>query len=162
MTAAIPVIVERDNVNDETVVLTRWFVSSGERVEIDQLIAEIETSKATVEVHSPGAGFIRYTTKEGGEIAVGQVLCFSSITTLKISQLEGKGYKARTVPKLIAWTIRYLKGITQTHTALVTRAQKVSTRMFPQTARKLGLAAARRSCWQRNEISDQRCLLREC
>jgi pyruvate/2-oxoglutarate dehydrogenase complex dihydrolipoamide acyltransferase (E2) component len=76
MSEAVPVVINRDNVNDDSVILMRWFVPLGAYVESDQLIAEIETSKATVEIHSPSAGYIRYTAKEKEEILVGQALCF--------------------------------------------------------------------------------------
>jgi pyruvate/2-oxoglutarate dehydrogenase complex dihydrolipoamide acyltransferase (E2) component len=91
MSGAIPVVIERDNVNDDTVVLTRWFVPLGAQVESGQLIAEIETSKATVEIHSPAAGFIRYTAKESEEIPVGQDLCFIVQEPLSSESAEGVG-----------------------------------------------------------------------
>jgi pyruvate/2-oxoglutarate dehydrogenase complex dihydrolipoamide acyltransferase (E2) component len=91
MSRAIPVIVERQNVNDETVVLTRWFISLGAPVEAGQLIAEIETSKATVEIHSPAAGFVRFTAKEGDEIAVGQEFCFIVQEPLSSASAEAIG-----------------------------------------------------------------------
>jgi 2-oxoglutarate dehydrogenase E2 component (dihydrolipoamide succinyltransferase) len=75
MSRPVPVVIERENVNDETVVLTRWFVTPDAWVESGTLIAEIETSKATVEIHAPAPGYIRYTAKEGQEIPVGQELC---------------------------------------------------------------------------------------
>jgi pyruvate/2-oxoglutarate dehydrogenase complex dihydrolipoamide acyltransferase (E2) component len=91
MNGAIPVVIERDNVNDDTVVLTRWFVPLGAQVESGQLIAEIETSKATVEIHSPAAGFIRYTAKERDEIPVGQDLCFIVQESLSLGNAQGVG-----------------------------------------------------------------------
>jgi len=91
MSRAIPVVIERQNVNDETVVLTRWFISLGAPVEAGQLIAEIETSKATVEIHSPAAGFVRFTAKEGDEIAVGQEFCFIVQEPLSSASAEAMG-----------------------------------------------------------------------
>ena len=70
MTSAIPVILERENVNDEFVTLVRWLVKHGERVEADTLLAEVETSKANMEVHSPAAGFLVQEFPEGGEVPV--------------------------------------------------------------------------------------------
>lgn len=70
MTARLPIVLERDNVNDETVTLVRWFVSHGERVELDALIAEVETSKANIEIHAPGAGYLVQEVSEGAEIPV--------------------------------------------------------------------------------------------
>jgi len=77
MSATVPLLLERDNVNDESVVLVRWFVRHGERVEADTLLAEIETSKANVEVYSPSAGFLVWSFPEGATIpvsaAIGQI-----------------------------------------------------------------------------------------
>lgn len=70
MIAAIPLVLERDNVNDESVVLVKWFVGHGEKVDANVLIAEIETSKANVEVYSPEAGFLSCSFPEGAEIPV--------------------------------------------------------------------------------------------
>ena len=71
----VPVILERSNVNDETVLLTRWFVPSGASVLAGQPIAEIETSKATVEIESPATGYIQYSANEKDELPVGSELC---------------------------------------------------------------------------------------
>jgi pyruvate/2-oxoglutarate dehydrogenase complex dihydrolipoamide acyltransferase (E2) component len=70
MSPAIPLVLERDNVNDETVVLVRWFAGNGEKVEANVLIAEIETSKANVEVFSPQAGYLIWSFPEGADIPV--------------------------------------------------------------------------------------------
>jgi pyruvate/2-oxoglutarate dehydrogenase complex dihydrolipoamide acyltransferase (E2) component len=78
MTPATPIELERDNVNDEFVTLVKWFVRHGDRVENDALIAEVETSKANVEVHAPAAGYLVQAYAEGAEIPVpamiGQIL----------------------------------------------------------------------------------------
>jgi pyruvate/2-oxoglutarate dehydrogenase complex dihydrolipoamide acyltransferase (E2) component len=74
MTAAIPILLERDNVNDETVTLVRWFAAHGDRVELDALLAEVETSKANVEIHAPAAGFLAQEFLEGEEVPVSAVI----------------------------------------------------------------------------------------
>ena len=70
MNAVIPIVLERDNVNDETVTLVRWFVQDGDKVEVDALLAEVETSKANIEVHAPGAGYLVKQFPVGAEIPV--------------------------------------------------------------------------------------------
>ena len=42
----IPVVVPRENVNDETAMLVSWIVPDGDCVEPGQSVAQIETSKA--------------------------------------------------------------------------------------------------------------------
>jgi len=70
MSAATPILLERDNVNDESVTLVRWFAKHGDKVEKDALLAEVETSKANLEVHSPAAGFLCWNFLEGSEVPV--------------------------------------------------------------------------------------------
>jgi pyruvate/2-oxoglutarate dehydrogenase complex dihydrolipoamide acyltransferase (E2) component len=70
MTAGTPIVLERDNVNDETVTLVRWFARHGELVELDALLAEVETSKANVEVRAPAKGYLVQEFLEGEEIPV--------------------------------------------------------------------------------------------
>lgn len=45
--------------------LTRWLVSEGDQIVVDQPIAEVETAKALVEVPSPYAGTV--ATLHGAE-----------------------------------------------------------------------------------------------
>jgi pyruvate/2-oxoglutarate dehydrogenase complex dihydrolipoamide acyltransferase (E2) component len=66
----VPILVERDNVNDEFITLVRWFVPNGERVEAETLVAEVETSKANLEVHAEKPGYLHWAAAEGAEVAV--------------------------------------------------------------------------------------------
>ncbi|MGB0063726.1 MAG: 2-oxo acid dehydrogenase subunit E2 [Terracidiphilus sp.] len=76
MTAHLPIVLERDNVNDETVTLIRWFASHGEWVESDALLAEVETSKANIDIHAPAAGYLLQEFSEGAEIPVAATIGF--------------------------------------------------------------------------------------
>lgn len=69
MSVGTPILLERDNVNDEMVILSRWLVQDGERVEEGTLIAEVETSKANVDVQAPNAGYLRWNCAEKADIA---------------------------------------------------------------------------------------------
>ncbi|HEX7381045.1 MAG TPA: dihydrolipoamide acetyltransferase family protein [Nevskiaceae bacterium] len=56
-------------------VIARWRVAPGEAVEIDQIIAEVETAKSVVEVPSPYAGTVATLHAAAGEtLAVGAPL----------------------------------------------------------------------------------------
>jgi pyruvate/2-oxoglutarate dehydrogenase complex dihydrolipoamide acyltransferase (E2) component len=66
MSQGIPILLERDNVNDESVILSQWFVKNGQWVEEGTLIAEVETSKANIEVMAPQAGFLEQEVEEKG------------------------------------------------------------------------------------------------
>lgn len=74
MTEGIPIVLERDNVNDETVTLVRWFAAPGDKVELDALLAEVETSKANLEVHAPQTGYLVQEFPQGTEIPVTAII----------------------------------------------------------------------------------------
>jgi pyruvate dehydrogenase E2 component (dihydrolipoamide acetyltransferase) len=60
----------------ESATVTRWLVAEGERVSAEQPLVEIETQKATSEVPSPAAGFVRrLCVKSGDVIAANAILC---------------------------------------------------------------------------------------
>jgi pyruvate/2-oxoglutarate dehydrogenase complex dihydrolipoamide acyltransferase (E2) component len=69
MSVGTPILLERDNVNDESVVLARWFVEDGEWVEAGALVAEVETSKANVEVVAPQAGYLEQGIEEKSDLS---------------------------------------------------------------------------------------------
>lgn len=68
MNAGVPILLERDNVNDDVVVLAHWFVKDGEKVDAGMLIAEIETSKANVEVLASHSGYLHWSFAEKAEL----------------------------------------------------------------------------------------------
>jgi pyruvate dehydrogenase E2 component (dihydrolipoamide acetyltransferase) len=55
--------------------LVRWLVKEGEKVEKDQIVAEVMTDKATVELPAPGEGVITQLRFQAGEtVPVGEIL----------------------------------------------------------------------------------------
>jgi 2-oxoisovalerate dehydrogenase E2 component (dihydrolipoyl transacylase) len=55
--------------------LIEWRVSEGQRVELNQLLGEVQTSKATVEIPSPCSGVVRRLHANPGELVrVGEPL----------------------------------------------------------------------------------------
>lgn len=52
-------------------VLSTWFVSDGETVQQDQLIAEVQVDKVAAEVPAPQAGVITLLVKEDDAIIQG-------------------------------------------------------------------------------------------
>jgi pyruvate/2-oxoglutarate dehydrogenase complex dihydrolipoamide acyltransferase (E2) component len=51
--------------------VSTWFVSDGETVRADQLIAEVQVDKVSVEVPAPGAGVITLLVKEDEAVVQG-------------------------------------------------------------------------------------------
>ena len=73
--APYQVTIPQETVNDESVRIVGWKAASGSVVEKDQLICEIETSKAVIEMHAPVAGVLEYHAAVGDEVAVGTAVC---------------------------------------------------------------------------------------
>ena len=70
--------------------LVRWLVAPGDVVAQDQIIAEVETAKATVELPSPFAGTVAQChAEEGDDVAVGAVVL--SLSAEPTAQAVGDG-----------------------------------------------------------------------
>lgn len=54
--------------------LASWTVADGDYVELDQVIAEIDSDKATLELTAPASGLIQLKAEEGDTIEVGSVV----------------------------------------------------------------------------------------
>lgn len=57
------------------VTLVKWLKNSGEWVNRDEVIAELESEKATFEINAEQAGVIQQIAKEGDTLAIGDVVC---------------------------------------------------------------------------------------
>ena len=55
--------------------ISEWLVADGEYVEKDQIIAEIDSDKATLELPAEQSGVITLKADEGDVVQVGQVVC---------------------------------------------------------------------------------------
>lgn len=55
--------------------IAQWLVNDGDYVELDQVICEIDSDKATFELPSEHAGKIKIMAQEGEDVAVGTVIC---------------------------------------------------------------------------------------
>jgi pyruvate/2-oxoglutarate dehydrogenase complex dihydrolipoamide acyltransferase (E2) component len=73
-TEAAPVVVPRENVNDESVTLVAWLVEDGAHVEEGQPIAQVETSKTVVEIAATASGTLHHAAKAGDDVAIGATI----------------------------------------------------------------------------------------
>ena len=55
--------------------IATWLVSDGDYVEKDQVIAEVYSDKATLELPAEESGIITLKAEEGDAVDVGQVVC---------------------------------------------------------------------------------------
>jgi len=63
-----PVLVPTTDVNSETGLLLAWYADDRSKVQAGETIAEIETSKAIIEVPAPESGFLLHAAREGAEV----------------------------------------------------------------------------------------------
>ena len=69
------VTIPQETVNDESVRILAWKVASGTKVERDQQLCEVETSKAVMDIEAPAAGVVVYSGAAGDEVPVGSTIC---------------------------------------------------------------------------------------
>jgi 2-oxoglutarate dehydrogenase E2 component (dihydrolipoamide succinyltransferase) len=68
--------------------IAQWLVEEGEYVEKEQIICEIDSDKATLELAAEESGAIHIMAEEGDTVAVGQVIC--SIDTTAQGEAKAK------------------------------------------------------------------------
>lgn len=57
------------------VILSKWVKNDGDFVEMDEVIAELESDKATFELTAEGAGTLSTIAKEGDTLEIGALVC---------------------------------------------------------------------------------------
>ena len=57
------------------VTIAQWLKKDGDRVEMDEVIAELESDKATFELPAEAAGILRIVAQEGDTVDVGATIC---------------------------------------------------------------------------------------
>ena len=68
------VIAPHEIVNDESVLLLQWLVKDGEKVKRGHHLVTIETSKATMDIEAPVAGYVRFDILQGTEVRLARLM----------------------------------------------------------------------------------------
>jgi acetyltransferase-like isoleucine patch superfamily enzyme len=71
-----PVLIPTTDVNSDTAVVTAWHVPDRSAVQAGQLVAEVETSKAVLDVATADSGYLLRTAEEGEEISLLEPLAY--------------------------------------------------------------------------------------
>ena len=74
--------------------IASWLVSDGEFVKKDQIIAEIDSDKATLELPAEESGVIALAAGEGDVVKVGQVVCKIDVSANETIQTDGSAPKS--------------------------------------------------------------------
>ncbi|MGO4451648.1 acetoin dehydrogenase dihydrolipoyllysine-residue acetyltransferase subunit [Phyllobacterium sp. TAF24] len=91
------VILPKVDMDMETGQISRWYAKEGDSVSKGQLLFEIETDKAAMEVDAPASGILRgVTAQEGTVVPVGQSVAWI--------YAEGEEYAAIVMPEAIETT----------------------------------------------------------
>ena len=64
----------QESVNDDSVLIAKVHVKNGEKVEKDHVLAEIETSKALIDIPCQKSGFVNCFCEENQEVSIGETL----------------------------------------------------------------------------------------
>jgi len=70
----IEILVPRENVNDESVIILEVNFSSGSKVKKGDVVVSIETSKTNVDIDAPEDGVVIHQLEKGAEVDVGSLL----------------------------------------------------------------------------------------
>src|SRR6476619_5963992 len=83
-----------ESINEVT--LLKWSKNDGDYVERDEVIAELESEKATFEVNAEKAGSLRQAAKEGDTLKIGDMLATidDSVSKPDSKKTEEKSQKA--------------------------------------------------------------------
>ncbi len=95
------------------VTLTKWIKKDGEWVDRDEVIAELESEKATFEINAEQAGILHTIAKEDDDLQIGDVVCTIDETAQKPAgntpkedvKAEEKNKETQTEPKAEASSI---------------------------------------------------------
>jgi 2-oxoglutarate dehydrogenase E2 component (dihydrolipoamide succinyltransferase) len=76
MSGYVTLQVPQINANDVEVRVVEWKVDDGNKVTEGEIVAVVESSKASIDVQAPAAGFIRHNAAAGEDAKVGDPLAF--------------------------------------------------------------------------------------
>ena len=77
-----------ESINEVT--LVKWLKNDGDFADRDEVIAELESEKATFEVNAEQAGIVKHVAKEGDTLAIGDVVCSIDTDAAKPAVVENK------------------------------------------------------------------------
>jgi acetyltransferase-like isoleucine patch superfamily enzyme len=95
----LEIVLTREDANTELALLAEWLVEDRAQVEQGQPVVVVETTKATVEVESPGAGTIVQLYEDGVEVELGKTIARIAETAEELASLEAGEYGEKAEPK---------------------------------------------------------------
>ncbi len=87
------------------VTLVKWLKKDGEYAERDEVIAELESEKATFEINAEQAGAVKQIAKEGDTLAIGDLVCSIDTEAAKPTSTETKPAEAAPLATVPSTTV---------------------------------------------------------
>ena len=87
-----PIKIEQTNVNDDTVTIVNILKKDLDKVKKNDLLFEIESSKATVEIESPKSGILKIIRNIGDKIKIGKTIGFIFENETELQKFDIKKY----------------------------------------------------------------------
>jgi acetyltransferase-like isoleucine patch superfamily enzyme len=84
----LEIVLTREDANTEYALLAEWLVPDRSPVEKGQPVCVVETTKATVEVESPGPGTIAQLYEEGVEVELGKVIAYVAESAEELARID--------------------------------------------------------------------------
>jgi acetyltransferase-like isoleucine patch superfamily enzyme len=94
----LEIVLTREDANTEYALVAEWLVEDRSEVAAGQPVCVVETTKATVEVESPGAGTIVQLYGEEVEVELGKTIAFVAETAEELASIDADA-EAKPAPK---------------------------------------------------------------
>jgi acetyltransferase-like isoleucine patch superfamily enzyme/glycine cleavage system H lipoate-binding protein len=86
----LEIVLTREDANTEYALLAEWLVEDRAEVAAGQPVCVVETTKATVEVESPGAGTIVQLYGEDAEVELGKTIAYVAESQDELASIDAK------------------------------------------------------------------------
>jgi len=86
----LEIVLTREDANTEYALLAEWLVEDRDEVSAGQPVCVVETTKATVEVESPGAGTIVQLYGEDVEVELGKTIAYVAESADELAAIDAK------------------------------------------------------------------------
>jgi acetyltransferase-like isoleucine patch superfamily enzyme/glycine cleavage system H lipoate-binding protein len=86
----LEIVLTREDANTEYALLAEWLVEDRAEVSAGQPVCVVETTKATVEVESPGAGTLVQLYGEDVEVELGKTIAYVAESAEELATIEAK------------------------------------------------------------------------
>ncbi len=96
MSIEIKVPTVGESINEVT--LVKWLKNDGEWADRDEVIAELESEKATFEINAEQAGAIKHIAKEGDNLSIGDVVCSIDTDAVRPAEIPSAPPKEEIIP----------------------------------------------------------------